>query len=417
MQAISNFGTSSCSYIITYTSLVSAAVGGVCFCPVGTVKLQGLDKPPLALFQVLAGCHSWWLMARPNSSIFIRFSDFGLSWNASRLAWHSHTHRDSSPRRKACNDDFNLFQFLRLEETTAHIQCWGGFRRYIEGTCTLPPFAHLARKNLIAGQPEDCQQIPHIQGGGRHFLKLFSLMDCGLYRKQQCDHCRRAASERSCPPRRCVPGCQSDRVRKLSGHGTRFSSIPVGLSHWVHFPIGTCKPLGPLSLRGGGKLESTTIALGWAPRLIPELKLWLHAQPRLRSQIQRLPIGTMKGPWWTTRSSSTSPAATGAQLAVLCLQTGNQRILHHLSCTPKHFNTTVVAESEARYLGGCIDLPSWRLLQWQFQTVGLAQSQIVRQLSRTTRQNPSTIGKYICGYSFRRHFVTWWSMFRCSLVL
>jgi hypothetical protein len=87
------------------------------------------------------------------------------------------THRDSSPRRKACNDDFRLLQgFQSLEETAAHVQYRGGFKRYIEGTCTLPPLAHLAGKTLTAGQPEDCQQIQDIRGGARHFLKLLRLM-------------------------------------------------------------------------------------------------------------------------------------------------------------------------------------------------------------------------------------------------
>ena len=242
------------------------------FAPWAPWNTRGWTATP-ALLQVLAGCHSWWLMAHPNSSTFIRFSDFGLSWNASRLAWHSHTQRQLALKK-------SLQWWLPL---ASRIPKFGGNCC----TCTVPRrLQKVYRRNMYfatLGTPS-WQDVDRRPTRGLSTNPRYPRRRTALFETVKVDvvwapcigssdvtTARRAASWASCPPQRCVPGCQSDPVSKLSSgqhHLIRWPQPLCPLPHWG--------PMGPLSLRGGGKFESTTIALSWAPRLRPLKKSWLH---------------------------------------------------------------------------------------------------------------------------------------------
>ena len=83
-----------------------------------------------------------------------------------------------------------------------------------------------------------------------------------MHRKQRCDHCQACS--------------QLDILSSTK----MCAWLPIRSSQQAFIraasPDPITSPMGPLSLRGGGKFESTTIALSWAPRLRPLKKLWLH---------------------------------------------------------------------------------------------------------------------------------------------
>ena len=197
------------------------------FAPWAPWNTRGWTATP-ALLQVLAGCHSWWLMAHPNSSTFIRFSDFGLSWNASRLAWHSHTRRQLAQKK-------SLQWWLPL---ASRIPKFGGNCC----TCTVPRrLQKVYRRNMYfatLGTPS-WQDVDRRPTRGLSTNPRYPRRRTALFETVKVDvvwapcigssdvtTARRAASWTSCPPQRCVPGCQSDPVSKLSSGQHHLIRLP-----------------------------------------------------------------------------------------------------------------------------------------------------------------------------------------------
>ena len=129
------------------------------------------------------------------------------------------THRDSSPRRKACNDDFRLLQgFQSLEETAAHVQYRGGFKGVSRRNM------YFATLGTPSWQDVDRRPTRGLSTNPRYPRRRTALFEtvkvdvvwAPCIGSSDVTTARRAASWTSCPPQRCVPGCQSDPVSKLS---------------------------------------------------------------------------------------------------------------------------------------------------------------------------------------------------------